>query len=130
MDRQCRLHSYFQFSIYCLCFILYKYWGLEWPMVRSISLRKKALPGMMTLQAKFNNPTNDCNSLNVTLRFRLKVNNKFDIFWILSDGNQANIAVESISIPYIVNTLVGSCVLSCFIGTPICLHIFKNTFKV
>jgi hypothetical protein len=28
----------------------------------------KALPGMMTVQAKCNNPTNDCNSLNVTLR--------------------------------------------------------------
>lgn len=42
-------------------------WYGDWMlMVRSISLRKKALPGWITEHAKFRRPAKDCTSLNVT----------------------------------------------------------------
>ena len=41
-------------------------WCGHWiPTVRSINLRKKALPGTITEQAKFNRPVRDCTSLKV-----------------------------------------------------------------
>lgn len=49
------------------------WWGFWMPLVMSIILLGKVLPGGTTsqAQAKFNNPTSDCNSRSVAVRFPL-----------------------------------------------------------
>ena len=42
------------------------------PLVRSMILRRKVLPGGTTEQAKFNNPIRDCNLRRIAVRFLLK----------------------------------------------------------
>jgi hypothetical protein len=43
--------------------------GLDTLSVKSISLRKKALPGHITIQAKFNKPIKDCSERSVIFFF-------------------------------------------------------------
>lgn len=96
--------------------------GFGGPLVRSVKRLKKALPGQVTDVAKFNNPNNDLSSVKVTFFFLTKYCNFSRIFSTFSFGSLHSIATESISIPYIVMTVDGSTVFSCFIGTPISEH--------
>lgn len=86
------------------------------PLVRSMILLRKVLPGGTTAQAKFNNPTSDCNSRSVAVRFPLNALIVCLNLINLSSGRRISKFSESISNPMNVQVVVGNTVFSDLIG--------------
>jgi hypothetical protein len=77
------------------------------PLIKKISLLRKALPGTITELAKLRNPITDCNSTSFTF---LLIVNSCELVWALfnlSIGNLVSIFTVSISIPYTMALVVG-----------------------
>lgn len=81
-------------------------------MVRSINLRKKALPGTTTEQAKLSRPVNDWISLSVTFLRVRKSEIKPTHLSMFSRGNRASKETECNSIPANDNVVPGPQILS------------------
>lgn len=80
-------------------------------------LLRKVLPGGTTAQAKsFNNPTSDCNSRSVAVRFPLNALIVCLNLINLSSGRRISKFSESISNPMNVQVVVGNTVFSDLIG--------------
>ena len=77
------------------------------PTVRLINLRKKALPGTITEQAKFNRPVRDCTSLKVAFLRRKNSKRRVEHRLSLTRGKRASIRTESNSIPAKDNVVSG-----------------------
>ena len=89
-------------------------WCGHWILtVRSINLRKKALPDTITELAKFNRPVKDCTSLKVAFlpckNSKRRVGHRLS----LSRGKRASIRTESNSIPAKVMLLAGQRFFCC-----------------
>lgn len=88
------------------------------PMVRSISLRKKALPGRITQHAKLRWPVNDWTSFNVTFFLLRKSEIRSSDFKMFSAGKRASNWMVSNGIPANDKIVAGPQVFSGAMGMP------------
>ena len=94
-----------------------------------MSLLQKALPGIMTWQAKFRRPISDCNWRNVTVFEYIKDVKIRRISSSFSTGSLSSIFIVSNSIPKNVKTSTGSTVLSSARGTPHNLQVSLKKYQ-
>ena len=113
------------------CLILTKWYLLCMLHVLSINLRKNALPGVTTWQAKLRRPMIDCNCFKRTLLIVLGRSRRISCLHLfsLSSGNLAIILLVSNSIPKKVRTWAGPSVFSGANGMPISAHNCLNLCK-